>query len=79
MVFDSLSIFCPRDPAVRMVPSLRVKLNPCIGSLVNPVISLSLNADNLTAKSVVVGECVYVSFWLLRSPKKQKVFGFSFF
>lgn len=59
-----------------MVPFLRVNLNSCIsciGSLVGPVTSPSLNVDKLTAKSVVVGECIYVSFWLKkRSPKKPE-------
>lgn len=59
-----------------MVPFLRVKLNPCIGSLVSPVTSPSLNADNSTAKFVVIGKCVYVSFWL---NKNQKASDFNFF
>lgn len=33
----------------------------------------------LRGKSVVVGECVSVWFWLKKSPKKQKVFGFYFY
>lgn len=57
VVLDSLCIFCVQDPIIRMELFLRVKLNPCIGSLVSPVTSPSLDADNSTAKSVVVGEC----------------------
>lgn len=58
-----------------MMPFLRVELNSfisCIGSLVGPVTSPSLNADNLAAKSVVVGECDYVSFRLKKRSQKMR-------
>lgn len=59
-----------------MVGFLKVKLIPCTWWLLSPVTFFQPpNADNLTAKSIVIGECVYVLLWLKNIPKNQKAFG----